>query len=156
MRLEVLCIDQLIEESFANIGDEVRYHKDIGFPPDLTLPRGFNPVLDLKYGSHAREEAMAEKYGILQLPRRIDIRKTEIFEVATRRGSNIIQKICVRMAHDDKKDIVIVIMVPQGFVKTVWANLKTDTHRTLNRANYTDPNAVQRQPRVHQRHQRRA
>lgn len=139
MKLEVLCADKLIESRYGGVNREVRYHKDVWFPPTLTLPRGFTPVISLTYGSHAREEAMAEKYGLLNLPRRIDVRKAEIFEVATDDDSNVINKMCVRMPHDDKKDIIIVIMVPQGFVKTVWANLKTDRHRTLNRANYVNP-----------------
>ena len=119
--------------------NEVRYHKDIGFPDALTLPRGFNPVVRLQYGSHSREEAIKEKYGVLNLPQRIDVRQTEIFEVATDKGSNVIKKMCVRLPHDDKKDLIIVFMASNGFVKTVWANLKNDRHKTLNRANYAGP-----------------
>lgn len=124
---------------------EDRYHKDIGFPDDLEFPRGFltggHTVISLRYGTHSREEAMKEKYGVLQLPQRIDLKKADIFEVGTKPGSNVIEKVCVRMQHDSEKDIVIVVMIPSGFVKTVWANLRNDDHKTLNRANYKDPNA---------------
>lgn len=128
--------------------NEVSYHKDVGFPDELEFPRGLKAEVDLHYGSHAREQAIVEKYGLLRLPYRIDLRKVEIFEVATRRGSNVISKVCVRMSHDQEKDIIIVFFVPDGFVKTVWANLKTDHHRTLNRSRYVDPNAKPRQ-RMH-------
>lgn len=142
MKLSDLRPDVLCEHT--DIGED-RYHKDIGFPDDLEFPRGFltagRSVISLRYGTHSREEAMKEKYGVLQLPQRIDLKNSDIFEVGTRPGSNVIEKVCVRMPHDTEKDIVIVIMVPSCFVKTVWANLKTDSHKTLNRGNYKDPNA---------------
>lgn len=139
---------------FEGLNDEDRYHKDIGFPDDLVLPRGFGADITLRYGDHAREEAMKEKYGILQLPKRLDLRKVDMFEVATDPGQKVVKKICVRMPHDDEKDIVIVISIPSGMVRTVWANLKSDKHKTLNRSNYIDPN--RRQQPQHQQQRRYA
>jgi len=132
-------IVDILFDLFEGFTEEDRYHKDIYLPDDLSLPRGFQPVISLRYGDHAREEGMKEKYGILTLPKRIDLRTVDMFEVGTQPGSMVINKVCVRMPHDDEKDIIIVISLPSGFVKTVWANLKSDKHKTLNAANYVQP-----------------
>lgn len=116
---------------------EVLYHKDIGFPDDAILPKGFSPVVRLNYGGHARQEAMQEKYGTLRLPAAVDIRKGEIIEIGVE--GKMVTKMVVRFPYDQVKDIVIVIMIPTGFVKTVWANLKTDKHKTLDRSRYEVP-----------------
>lgn len=118
------------------------YHKDIGFPTDASLPRGFSPVVRLNYGGHARQEAMTDRYGDLRLPDVIDIRKGDLFEVGV--TGNTVTKMAVRMPYNDKIDLVIVFMPERGFVKTVWANEKNDQHRTLNRARYIDPKREKR------------
>lgn len=118
------------------------YHKDIGFPDDVNLPRGFSPVVHLRYGGHAREESLVDKYGKLELPRAIDVRKVELFEIGV--TGNVVTKMAVRLSYDEKKDLVIVFKPSDGFVKTVWANLKTDQHKTLNRAKYIDPASEKR------------
>ena len=143
-------IIDILTDLFEGFTEEDRYHKDIYLPDDLNLPRGFQPVISLRYGDHAREEAMKEKYGILNLPKRIDLRTVDMFEVATAPGSMVINKVCIRMPHDEQKDIIIVISLPSGFVKTVWANLKSDKHKTLNASNYVQsPETRGRQPQGH-------
>lgn len=113
------------------------YHRDVGFPDNVNLPRGFTPVIRLNYGGHAREEAMADRYGQIDLPHTIDIRKGDIFEIGV--TGNTVTKIAVRMPYNDKLDITLVINTKDGFVRTVWANDKNDQHKTLNRAKYADP-----------------
>lgn len=125
-----------------NRSAERLYHKDIGFPDDVNLPRGFSPVVQLRYGGHAREESLVDRYGELKLPRAIDVRKGEIFEIGV--TGTTVTKMAVRLSYDEKKDIVIVFIPSTGFVKTVWANLKTDQHKTLNRARYIDPASEKR------------
>lgn len=125
--------------------DEVLYHKDIGFPKDVVMPRGFTPKMYLNYGGHARYEAMADRYGQMKLPKMVDITKGQIIEIGVtnqmtgNQYEKVVTKMVVRFPYDDKKDLVIVIMIPTGFVKTVWANLKTDSHKTLDRSKYADP-----------------
>jgi hypothetical protein len=116
---------------------EVLYHKEKGFPDDLTLPRGFNPQMRLRYGGHARQESLADRYGNIKLPDAIDIRKGDIFEVGV--VGNMVTKMAVRFPYDEKHDIVLVIQPADGFVRTVWANEKSDTHKTLNLSKYADP-----------------
>lgn len=127
-------------EGIHDAPGEVIYHKDIGFPDDLVMPRGFSPVLSLEYSAHARNEAMSDKYGNLQLPQRVDLRVGgTIIEVGA--VGNVCSKVVFRMSYDAKRDIVLVIKLPTGFVKTVWANEKSDQHRKLDRSRYADPNA---------------
>lgn len=116
---------------------EILYHKDIGFPDDIHLPPGFNPVMQLNYGSHARREAMEDKYGEIKLPHRIDIRKGETIEIGV--TGKTVTKMVVRFSYDQTRDIVLVIMPRGNFVKTVWFNLKTDQHKTLDHSKYAIP-----------------
>ncbi len=117
--------------------EELLYHEEIGFPDDIDMPRGFNPVVNLNYGSHAREEAMVDRYGKIRLPHRIDVRKGKIFEIGVTK--NVVTKMVIRFTYDETRDIIIVLMPSSGFVKTVWFNLKTDTHKTLDRSKYAVP-----------------
>lgn len=117
--------------------EETLYHKDIGFPDNLTMPRGFNPVVRLRYGGHSRQAAFEDRYGILKLPSEVDLRKGETVEVGT--VGNVVTKLVMRFPHDDKIDLVMVIQPADGFVRTVWANEKNDQHKTLNRSKYADP-----------------
>lgn len=131
---------KIIKESILNRQDrpdETLYHKEIGFPEDINMPPGFSPVVDLKYGSHAREEAMADKYGQMKLPHRVDVRKGEIFEVGV--VNNTVTKLVARFSYDQTRDIIIVISTRDGFVRTVWFNLKSDQHKTLDRSKYARP-----------------
>lgn len=116
---------------------ETLYHREIGFPDDLDMPRGFTPVMDLRYGPHANEQALEDKYGKIRLPHRVDIRKGDIFEIGTR--GNTVTKLAVRFSYDDTRDIILIINPDNGSVRTVWFNLKSDKHRTLDRSKYADP-----------------
>ena len=118
--------------------EEVLYHKDIGFPDNLQLPPGFNPVMTLNYGSHAKQAAQDDRYGEMRLPHRIDLRKGETVEIGV--TGRTVTKLVVRFSYNDRLDIVMVIMPAKSFVKTVWFNEKGDTHKTLNRSKYADPN----------------
>lgn len=120
---------------------EVLYHKDIGFPDDINLPQGFSPVMELNYGSHARRESMQDKYGEMKLPRRIDVRKGETIEIGV--TGKTVTKMVVRFSYDETRDLIMVIIPSSHFVKTVWFNLKSDQHHTLNRSKYADPNQAQ-------------
>jgi hypothetical protein len=122
---------------------EVLYHKDIGFPDDINLPQGFNPVMELSYGSHARKESMQDKYGEMKLPSRIDVRKGDTIEIGV--TGKTVTKMVIRFSYDSERDLIMVIIPSSHFVKTVWFNLKTDQHKTLDRSKYSDPNAKPQQ-----------
>jgi hypothetical protein len=44
----------------------------------------------------------------------------------------------VRKPYDDRLDISLVFVVPEGDVKTLWFNLKSDTHRTIDLSRYAN------------------
>lgn len=132
-----MLLEDLRQQVRPDQSAERLYHREKGFPEHVNLPRGFSPVIRLRYGSHSRQEAMADRYGNLKLPDSIDVRKGDIFEIGV--TGNTVTKMAVRMPYDDKIDLVIVFMPSDGFVKTVWANTKGDTHKTLNLSKYADP-----------------
>lgn len=115
---------------------EKLYHKEIGFPANLRMPPNFNPIVRLSYSAHAQEEAN-DRYGQLKLPAVIDVRKADVVEMGV--TGMTVTKIVARMPYDNDKDIVIVFLPDSGRVKTVWANLKSDKHKTLDRSKYSDP-----------------
>lgn len=116
---------------------EVLYHKDKGFPDNIDMPRGFNPVVNLNYGGHAKMEALKDKYGQMHLPHRVDVRKGETIEIGV--TGRTVTKLVLRFSYDAEKDIIIVLMPESSFVKTVWFNLKSDQHKTLDLSRYADP-----------------
>lgn len=118
---------------------EVLYHKDKGFPDDIEMPRGFTPVMDVTYSSHAKEEATKDIYGKIGLPHRIDVRKAQTVEIGVR--GNVVSKLVLRFSYDDTRDIVMVLLPDRGFVKTVWLNEKSDQHKMTNLSRYADPKA---------------
>lgn len=132
-----MLLEDLRPQVIRDQSAERLYHREKGFPQDVNLPRGFSPVVRLRYGGHARQEAMADRYGNLKLPDVIDVRKGDIFEIGV--TGNTVTKMAVRMPYDDKIDLVVVFMPADGFVKTVWANTKGDTHKTLDLSKYASP-----------------
>lgn len=122
-----------------NAGAEVLYHKDIGFPEWINMPQGFQPVMSLKYSGHAQKAATDDRYGNMQLPPRVDVRKGETIEVGV--TGRTVTKMVIRFAYDQTRDIIMVIMPASSFVKTVWFNLKTDQHTTLDHSKYANPNS---------------
>ena len=117
--------------------DELLYHKDIGFPDDINMPRGFSPVMSLRYMRHAQEEAQKDIHGQIQLPHRMDVRDGQTIEIAV--VNKTVTKMLIRFDYDKTRDITMVIQPQDGFVRTVWFNEKTDQHKSLNRAKYADP-----------------
>jgi hypothetical protein len=139
MKLQDLFQPLRLLEDFKDTG-ETLYHKAVGYPPDLTFPRLFNPTsVTLDYGGHAKQAAYEDRYGKLTLPATIDLRRVEIVEVGA--VGNTITKVVCRTAFQQRKGIilVLVIMIPSGVVKTVWANEARDSHKTLDRSRYVKP-----------------
>lgn len=119
------------------------YHREIGFPKNWIdlLPRNFSPFdVKLKYGSHAREEAFSDRYGSIQLPQYLSLKGggIELFELEIKDGVvvNVVVKMGVRVNHDALNDIVVIFQPRDGFVRTVWLNRKSDSHKTLDASKY--------------------
>jgi hypothetical protein len=115
---------------------ETLYHKDLGFPADVNVPK--SGKVALQYGDHARIEALLDRFGKIDLPSTIDLDKCEVVEIGVT-DRRTVKKMVVRTKHDHTHDIVIVLQPNDGFVRTVWWNHKHDKHRTLDTSKYQLP-----------------
>ncbi len=136
----------LLEQINPIQSEELLYHKDIGFPDDINLPRGFSPVMSLRYSRHAQEEAQKDVHGQIQLPPRMDVRDGQTIEIAVL--NKTVTKMVIRFDYDKTRDITMVIQPQDGFVRTVWFNEKTDQHHSLNKAKYADPKRPDYRPQA--------
>jgi len=108
------------------------------FHAEVFMPERFRrPIFEgrLRYGAHALSEATRDRYGDIPLPEFFEACKAKLIEVEFDVDHNNVCKQVWRQPLDDKRDIVLV-MGRDGFVRTVWVNLRTDKHRTLDRAKY--------------------
>lgn len=109
------------------------YHKDLGFPKD------FNPKVGtvcLTYNNHAHEASKSDRYGAIVLPRSLNTNKAECIELQLIEGR--VSKLVYRIGYSKALDLCIVCK-PKGnlfVVLTVWLNLKSDSHNTVNLYNY--------------------
>lgn len=110
----------------------ITFHADVYMPESMRTPIHLGP---LRYGRHAREEAKQDRFGSFELPERLNLDEARLIEAVYDSAAEACIKQVWRQPLDDRRDIVLVV-VPRGFVKTVWINLRTDKHRTLRRENY--------------------
>ncbi len=111
------------------------YHKDVYAPAIMFRSPG---VVRVRYSRHAEQAALDDRYGDLTgyLTPFIDFDEVEIVEVELFEGQ--IAKRVIR--HQVTKELVLVLVVSSdGFVRTVWGNLTTDRHATLDRRKFVQP-----------------
>jgi hypothetical protein len=106
-----------------------RYHRDIGFPQYVVGPE---PGLPLTYSRHAQQEASKDLWDLL--PQTLPDHTLIEAEVLGRRETKWVVRVPTGTQHD-----LVLVVLPTGFVKTVWLNHTTDTHRTLRRELYQEP-----------------
>lgn len=110
------------------------FHKEVHLPELLT-----KPVYEgrLRYSAHAQAEASNDRYGQINLPEVFTAANAELIEVEATLQDNRpeIVKQLWRMPLDAARDLVFSVM-PNGVVRTVWVNLRSDKHSTLNRGRY--------------------
>lgn len=107
------------------------YHTNLGLPVKADkLKIG---EIKLEYSIHAKQAALNDKYGQIKLPEVLNTNKSECIEVEILCGR--INKLVFRTNYTNCLDLIIVLG-SSGTVKTVWLNLKTDTHKTLDRTKY--------------------
>lgn len=112
------------------------YHYQIGFPATLTIPR-FRECISLSYTRHAKQAARDELIDLSILPRSTVLSRTKIIEVETDKNGDCRKLVC-RMPFNRLWDIVLVLLM-DGTVKTLWLNSVADNHPTLNHSRYTRP-----------------
>jgi len=108
------------------------YHAQIGFPPWFKAP---THTIKPRYGSHSFSEAQIDRYGRIELPKVIDLSKYKVIEIGIE-GTQVV-KMLIRGQLDACRDICLVLS--GDFVKTVWVNMRLDSHRTLDRSKYSVP-----------------
>jgi hypothetical protein len=108
------------------------YHADINMPERMKIPI-FQGAL--KYSHHAKSEATGDKYGKLHLPTTFNPAVARLIEVEYDEHNHKVLKQVWRQKLDETRDLVLVIG-ENGFVRTVWCNLRSDTHRSLNPSKY--------------------
>ena len=102
----------------------------------LCIPHPYKkPVYEgnLEYSAHARREAESDRYGQIPLPERFDARGATLIEVEA--VDAVVVKQLWRQKLDDSRDLVLAIN-RDGSVRTVWVNVRNDTHRTLDPSRY--------------------
>lgn len=107
------------------------YHREI-FMPAIVREIPVKTIA-LKPTEHARRAALNDRYGKLEIPATLTFRGRNVIEAELTGGR--VTKMVVRKEYDATRDAVYVFL-PDGTLKTVWFNLKSDTHKTLRRSLY--------------------
>jgi hypothetical protein len=112
------------------------YHVEVYMPRDVValIP---TDIVEPFYSGHAVQAAASDRYGEAVLAVQIDLKSAKLIEAEVENGKLL--KYVVRCHYDNARDIIYVLC-PRFrrvvFVKTVWFNLKTDKHRTLDKNKY--------------------
>jgi hypothetical protein len=109
------------------------YHYQLGFPIAVNLPKR----LKVRYSQHALRAMKDDRYGLVQLSEVLDLSAAKVIELELDANEAPI-KIVIRLPLDAERDACLAIAV-QGtlMVKTVWVNLRSDAHKTLNLSRYS-------------------
>ena len=124
------------------------YHREVYAPVPMFRSPG---VVRVHYTDHAREQAETDRYGNMRayLHKFIDFDEGEIVEVEVTDG--LVSKRLVRIRATKELDLVLAVL-SNGRVTTVWVNQRDDRHSTLNRSKYVQPIAApaRREPATEQ------
>ena len=124
---------------------ETLYHADLFIPDWFTMP---TERAMLSYTRHALYATNNDRYGAIPVFESIPLCQFTLIELGVKNGKpnqfgitakREVSKIVVRGKFDEDRDVVFVL-IPEGegryTVKTVWMNMRTDTHNTLNKNRY--------------------
>ena len=111
--------------------DAQLFHKDLGIPPSLLKSLAGLPVT---YGYHAKQAAADD--GLYTLPTRVP-QMYSVVEVESVKGRPT--KWVIRFPIPNTVDDMVMVVQPDGFVRTVWVNKQNDHHKTLKKWLYTTP-----------------
>jgi len=116
--------------------DSLLYHREIYMPPRVLAAFKAGVRLGFGISAHALKAAKEDRYGEIEIPPAINVFSKDIIEVEMLGGKLV--KVVARKEYDATRDAIYAIAVsPAGhMLKTVWANLKTDDHKTLRRHLY--------------------
>ena len=99
-------------------------------------------ALALKYSRHALSEALNDRYGVLPVsafPRAfIPGAGWTVVEVEANPAGQLVKFVVRRNVDCDTRSLVLVVMV-DGTVKTIWTNMSRDQHATLDSSKFSRP-----------------
>ena len=110
------------------------YHRDIFMPAIVReLP---SRTLAPRVTSHARDAAASDRYGVLNIPAAISFCGRDVVEAEF--TDKKLSKLVIRLPYDGARDAVYAVGFGEtgAFLKSMWFNLKSDTHATLRRELY--------------------
>lgn len=108
------------------------WHADIRLPDCAALP---SHRVGLKWSDHAKRARMEDRYGVIPMFTDIPLMPFDVVECETQ--DDVVVKWVIRGHYDSDRDVVFVLIPGDvWFVKTVWYNLRSDTHATLDRSKY--------------------
>ncbi len=110
------------------------FHREIHMP--ARIANLGETTIAPKVTRHATEAALSDRYGRIQIPSHITFRGSDVVEAETVNGA--LSKVVVRKSYDATRDAIFAIGIDKGqtFLKTVWFNLKSDSHKTLRKEMY--------------------
>lgn len=116
------------------------FHRELGFPLTFKYP---DTVIDLEWSRHAREEASEDRYGAIDILKKLDTTQFEPIEIEMRDSLKHTVKILLRSKYEVEGNNIVIAVMPESektwFVKTVWYNQVSDEHETLDESVYNVP-----------------
>lgn len=105
------------------------FHKDIGIPKFLSMPRAGAP---LKFGAHSIQALRDDN---VTPPKELPV---DYKLIETEWTDGRVSKWVVRFGIDATDDLVLALN-PDYSVRTAWVNKKSDKHSTLDKRKYAHP-----------------
>ena len=108
------------------------YHADIRLPAGFSLPR---ERVTLRWTNHADTARTDDRYGIIPKFETLPLASFKVIEVGI--TGRKVEKVVIRGHYTREVDVIFVLIPGRVWtVKTVWQNLRTDLHKTLDRSRY--------------------
>lgn len=108
------------------------YHAEIGLPKNFRIPTA---RVELVWTRHADKARTDDRYGVIPRVATLPLKAFKVIEVGMEAGK--VAKVVVRGHLDAERDVIFVLIPGKKWVvKTVWFNLRTDVHTTLDRSRY--------------------
>lgn len=109
------------------------YHREVYLPSELLNLKQVTKAISAT--AHALKAAEEDRYGKIEIPSSVTFSGKNIVEAEVLGGRLV--KILVRVPYDAERDLLLALAVPEWRAKTVWFNLKSDIHRTLDKSKYS-------------------
>jgi len=113
------------------------FHTDVYIPEEI-LKGYLGKNYRFEFTEHAKNACRNDRYGYIIPPTKLNLQRSQVIEIEVDATTKKVTKILVRLTYDSKRDLMVAF-IPDGDVgrvKTLWYNLTSDNHRTLDRSKY--------------------